>query len=192
MKALVSLCALGLLIPLAAGAMETKSGTNAAGKPKFTATEKMTAQATVLSVNKSKRIVTIRSADGDTVDIECGPQIKNFAQIHAGDVIDLAYSEKLTVEVGGAEAPGASGSVTATTAKPGEKPKGNVSSTYQYKATIKSIDKTKGTVDIQGADGREATITPKNPANLNKVKVGETVMFTYTEALALSIKKATK
>src|SRR4051812_2075354 len=100
MKMLVSLCAVGLLVPLAAGAVETKSETSANGKPKFTATETTTAQATVLSVNKAKRIVTVHTNAGDTVDVECGPQVKNFDQIHAKDVLNLTYNEKLTVEVG--------------------------------------------------------------------------------------------
>ena len=191
MKRIVWLCALVLaVVPFAAGAAETKSGTTKAGKPRFEASEKVTAEATVLSVNKTKRTVKVRTSDGDTVKVECGEQVKNFDQIQAKDVITMTYTEKLTVEVEGPGEPATSAEMTGSTAKPGEKPKGTVSGKVQYKANITAIDKANGTVSLKGADGREATVTPRNPANIDKVKVGDVVVFTYTEALAVSVTKA--
>jgi hypothetical protein len=64
-----------------------------------------------------------------------------------------------------------------------------VKGTLKYKASITAIDKEKGTVTLKGDDGRESTITPRNRANLDKVKVGDLVVFTYTEALAASVTK---
>jgi hypothetical protein len=191
MKRLVILCAVFLVaIPLAAGAAETKSGTTPSGKPRLEASQKVTAEATVLSVNKTKRTVKIKNADGDTIAVECGPQIKNFDQIHPKDVVTLTYTEKLTIEVEGPGEAGESAEVSATTAKPGEKPHARVGGKIQYKAHITAIDKTKGTVTMKGADGDEATVTARNPANLDKVKVGDVVVFTYTRALAASVTKA--
>jgi len=176
--------------PFVAGAAETKSGTTKSGKPRLEASQKVTGQATVLSVNKTKRTVKIVNADGDTVSVECGTQVKNFDQIHPKDVVTLTYVEKLTIEVEGPGEAGTTEEVTATTAKPGEKPKATVGGRIQYKANITAIDKAKGTVSLKGADGREATVTPRNPANLAKVNVGDLVVFTYTEALAASVTKA--
>ena len=90
MKRLVILCAVFLVaIPVAAGAAETKSGMTPSGKPRLEASQKVTGEATVLSVNKTKRTVKIKNADGDTITVECGPQIKNFDQIHPKDVVTL-------------------------------------------------------------------------------------------------------
>lgn len=189
-KQLVLLCALMVAVPVVAGAVETKHGTTKSGKPRLEASQKVTAEATVLSVNKTKRTVKIANADGDTLTVECGPEVKNFAQIHPKDVVTLTYTEKLTIEVEGPGEAGSSAEVSSTTAKPGEKPKASVGGKVQYKANITAIDKTNGTVSLKGADGREATVTPRNPANLDKVKVGDLVIFTYTEALAASVTKA--
>jgi len=177
-------------VPVSAGAVEVKSSVSASGKPHFEASEKVTAEATVLSINKAKRLVKLGTAEGDTVEVECGEEVKNFAQIKVKDVVTVTYTEKLTIEVEGPGEAGATAEANVQAAKPGEKPKGEVSAKIQYKANITAIDKAKGTVTLKGADGREATITPRNPANLDKVKVGDLVVFTYEEAVAASVTKA--
>lgn len=193
MRRLVWMCALILAaMPIAAGAAETKSGTTSSGKPRFEASQKVTAEATVLSVNKTKRTVKLATESGDTVSVECGKEVKNFNQIQVKDVVTITYTEKLTIEVGAPDAAAASGSepVQTTTAKAGEKPKATMTSKTQYRATITAIDKAAGTVSLKGEDGREATVTPRNPANLDKVQVGDVVLFTYSEALAASVTKS--
>lgn len=188
---LVLMCALFVAaLAMSAGAAEVKSTTTKSGKPRFEATEKVTGEATVLAVNKTKRTVKLHTADGDTVEIECGPEVKNFAQIKVKDVVTATYTEMLVIEVEGAGVAETSAEATMSAAKPGEKPKGEVKAKVQYKANITAIDKAAGSVTLKGTDGREATIKPRNPANLDKVKVGDLVVFTYSEALAVSVTKA--
>ena len=51
----------------------------------------------------------------------------------------------------------------------------------------------KGSLTLKSPDGREFTITPLHPENLELVAVGELVVFTYTESVAASVEKvATK
>ncbi|HTO89607.1 MAG TPA: hypothetical protein VMJ70_00625 [Candidatus Sulfotelmatobacter sp.] len=188
MKRILLSCAMLLGIAVAANAADVKTTTGANGKPRFEASDKITAESTVLSVNKTKRTLKIVNADGDTVVVECGPEVKNFAQIKAKDKVTVTYTEKLVVEVaGGPGSPAAGTEATSTSAKPGEKPKGSMTQKTHYKATITAIDKAAGTVALKGVDGHEITITPRNKANLDKVAVGDVVTFTYTENLAASV-----
>ena len=191
MKARIAL--LGLLVlalPVVASGADMKAGAAASDKPHFEASQQVTEQATVLSVNKSKRTVKLRTEAGDTVDVECGAEVKNFAQIKAKDIVTATYTEKLVVTVEGAGEAAETAEASMTSAKPGEKPKATASAKVTYKANITAIDKEKGTVSLKGTDGREATIKPRNPANLEKVNVGDLVVFTYTQALAVSVTKA--
>jgi hypothetical protein len=191
MRRLIMLCAVALcIVPIAAGAAEVKRGTTKSGKPHLEATEKVTAEATVLSVNKSKRTVTILTAEGDTVAVKCGPQVKNFDQIHAKDTVHITYTEKLTIEVQGPGEPGSTAEVSENTAKPGEKPKAGVTQKVQYRANVTAVDMTAGTVTLKGSEGEETTVTARDPKNVGKVKVGDLVVFTYTQALAASIAKS--
>ena len=186
MRWVLVLCS--MLVAVSASAAEVKHSTSKSGKPRIEATNKVTAEATVLSVNKSKRTVKVRAEDGDTLLIECGPENKNFAQIKAKDVVTVTYTEKLTIEIEkGPATPSAETETTTGTAKEGEKPHASITQHTKYKATISAIDTTAGTVTLKGMDGREATVTPRNRANLHKVEVGDLVVFTYTENLAASV-----
>ena len=40
-----------------------------------------------------------RANNGDTLDVTCGPEIKNFASIAKGDVVKAKYTETLMVHV---------------------------------------------------------------------------------------------
>ena len=173
-------------VSMAAG---TEKATTKNGKPYFEASEKVTAQATVLSVGKSNRHIKMRTEKGDTVTVTAGKQVKNFAQIKKGDVIKISYTEKLTVHVEAAGAPEVTDEATSATAKPGEKPKASFTNKTTYKATILSIDKEKKTVTLKGMDGAEYEVTPRHPENLDRVKEGELVVFTYTESIAASVEK---
>lgn len=193
MKRFVMLVALLLMLPVVAGAATAKSSASAgtkSAKPRFDATDKVTATATVLSVNSSNRHVKLRTESGDTVIVECGPEVKNFAQIKKGDVVNATYTERLSVTVEGPGTAAVTNEETSSQAKPGQKPSAGASQKVTYKATISSIDKEAKTATLKGYDGQEFTVTPRNPANLDKVNVGDLVVFTYTVAVAVSVEKA--
>jgi hypothetical protein len=59
-------------------------------------------------------------------------------------------------------------------------------------ATIEAMDKVSETVTLKGPDGDVVTVKVQDPANLEKVKVGDAIVITYTEAQALSIQSADK
>ena len=79
-----------------------------------------------------------------------------------------------------------------TRAQPGEKPAGRVGSSVTVTATITAIDMANDTVTITGPGGQSRTIKARNPANLRKVKVGDPVDITYSEALAVSVRPVSK
>src|SRR5215831_11861840 len=57
-------------------------------------------------------------------------------------------------------------------------------------ATVESIDLSTRTVVLKGADGKtESVVVPEGIANLDKLKVGDTVTATYAVALAAQLMK---
>jgi hypothetical protein len=181
-------------LPTSAGAQDAaktgaKTGTTKAGKPYFEASDKVTANATVVKIDKATRYVWLRGEHGDTTKVKAGAEVKNFAQIAVGDMVEITYTEKLTITVEPAGAAESTSETMTAAAKPGEKPAGSVTERTQYKATITAIDKTAGTATLKGYDGDEFVVTPIHPENLSKVSVGELVVFTHTSAVAASVKK---
>ena len=56
--------------------------------------------------------------------------------------------------------------------------------------TIEGLDRPTETVTLKGPLGRYVTVRTADPANLPHLRIGETVVVTYTEALAISLEKA--
>jgi len=159
------------------------------GKPYFEATSDVTEQASVTAIDAATRLVTLKKENGETTEITAGDAVKNFAQIKVGDLVKIRYTEKLTIHV---EAAGTPEMVTETTtgaAKLGDKPAASATERTQYKASIEAIDKANGTATLKSYNGETFVMTPLHPENLDKVSVGELVVFTYTEAVAASVEK---
>ena len=56
--------------------------------------------------------------------------------------------------------------------------------------TVKAVDLDKKTVTVEGPSGRVETIDAKEARNLDQVKVGDKVTVTYTQALAVFVRKS--
>jgi len=181
-----------LVFPVAAwadGATETH-GTTKAGLPYFQASEVVTGQGKVIAIDKKLRDVSILGAEGDTVIVTCGPEVKNFAQIVVGDVVKVKYKEILTIHVEEGGAPHAEAGTTEKTAEMGHKPAASAHDKLQFSGSITAINKEKGTVTLKGVQGDEYELSPRVKSNLDKVKVGQLVVFTYEQIVAASIQKA--
>jgi hypothetical protein len=155
-----------------------------------TAIAKITA--TVEKIDYEKRLVTLKGPEGNIRTIKVGEEARNFSQVKVGDKVAIEFYESLLVEVlkAGEAKPGAQAGSVVGRAKPGEKPAGVAINTITVTATIDKIDKKAQTVTLKGPEGNKETIKAKDPNNLKKVKVGDNVVISYTEALAISVEKA--
>ena len=151
-------------------------------------------QATVTAIDLPTRMVTLKTPDGKETTIYVDERARNLPQLRVGDVVKVAYMEALAWQVkkAGKAKPGADAEVAAARTKPGEKPGGGVARRISITATIEAIDLANGTVTLKGPEGNTRTIKARNPANLKKVKVGDLVDITYTEAIAIKVEAAPK
>jgi len=79
-----------------------------------------------------------------------------------------------------------------TVGLPVGRPAGVVGTETSVNATITGIDKKAKTATLKGEDGKSVTVTPRDPKNLEKVKVGDRLVITYTDAVAVKVEKAEK
>ena len=187
MKRLITLAL--LLVPVLAFAESTEKSGMQDGRPYFQATESMSQTGKVVAINAATREVTVLVSKRDTVILECGPEVKNFAQIAKGDVVKAKYTETLTVHVEETGNPTMTTESNSSSAKPGEKPHASQNDRLRFSATITHINKEHGSVTLKGYRGNSWELTPRDPANLDKVKVGQLVVFTYDAAVAASVEK---
>lgn len=60
----------------------------------------------------------------------------------------------------------------------------------KMRGTISAIDKEKSTITLKGQKGRTITLDVHDPSKLETLKVGDPVVGTYIEAIAIEVKKA--
>jgi hypothetical protein len=114
--------------------------------------------------------------------------VVNLPQVRVGDKVAVDYYESFAVRMAkpGEVRDEVKGMVGL--AKPGEKPGYVEAAETTVTAAILDIDKTRETVALKGPDGDVVAVKVANPANLDKVKVGDTIVITYTEALAIAVR----
>jgi hypothetical protein len=154
----------------------------------------VTATATVVAVDQAKRIVTLKGPEGNISDFKVGDDVRNLAQVKAGDVVTLKYYQSIMIELM-KHAKGTEGMQTKTSmerARTGEKPHGVVGGQVTITAKITAINKKDQTVSMKGPAGKTVVVKAENPKNLELIKVGDEVMITYTEAVAISVAGAKK
>ena len=168
--------------PPAAKATETKPGVVFA--------ETTTLQATVEAVDPATREVTLKGPKGKIVTIKAGPEVKNFDQIHVGDVLTARYLESVALVVRKTDAgPSANESRTVEVAPKGQKPAARIVETKEVTATVEAIDYATRSVTLRGPEGNTRTIkVDPSVKRLNEVKKGDQVVARYTEGLAISVK----
>jgi hypothetical protein len=195
-KGLVVAAAVVLMLSLASGVFaQYKAGAPAAPaeQPKVVREAEAVMTATVVAIDMEKRIVTLKGEDGEVRDIKVGEEAVNLPQVKVGDLVTVKFYESIAVEVIQPGTYAGTGEKTAIVrAKPGEMPGGMAARQVTVTATITAIDKKKGTLTLKGPDGNKVVAKAEDPKNLDKVKVGDELLITYTEALAISVEKAKK
>jgi hypothetical protein len=184
-----------LLLPIAAGAWAAEqSAAKKEGPPAWKTSSLVEETATVEAIDQATRMVTLKGAKGNTITFKASDEVRNLAQVKVGDVVKFAYYESLAVRVlkKGEAFPTAGESAGMARAKPGEKPAGVVGSETSVNATITAIDKKAKTATLKGEDGKSVTVKPLRPEKLNEVKVGDRLVITYTEAVAVKVEEAGK
>ncbi|HTP65389.1 MAG TPA: hypothetical protein VMJ66_08365 [Geobacteraceae bacterium] len=152
----------------------------------------LTRTATVEAVDVEHRVVTLKGEQGKIFDVRVVPEAKNLAQLKKGDMVTLKYYEAVSAQVYKAgEAPKITEATAAMeTAKAGAKPGGKLAYQATTTATIEAIDVKKPAVTLKTADGKTLAVKVQRPKLLANVKVGDEVVITYTEAVAISVTKA--
>jgi hypothetical protein len=196
MKTTVIALMLGVIVPSAAfGAdparspMIAQAKTDQEAAPKFKEARLLTVRGTVEAIDKDKQTVTLKGPRQSlTVHVR---DPKKLEAIKVGDPVLAKYYESLIIELKkpGEGAPVVSVGQGRATSKPGETPAGAVAQQITVPATIVGIDKKAQTATIKGPDGDSVTVKARDPKNLDKVKVGDNIEITYTEALAISLDK---
>jgi uncharacterized OB-fold protein len=156
--------------------------------------QEITVRATVEKVDQKERLVTLRGPDGNTDTIRVGPEVKNLPQLKRGDEVIATYYQSVAFQVvKSADAKlGISGKEGAAAAPIGSKPGAMGARVITLVADIVKLDRANQQAMLKGPEGKTITVNVQNPENFDKVKVGDRVEITLTEAIAIDVRPAEK
>ncbi len=178
-----------LLITALIFSLSLQAGEKAAAteKPSFSATRTMQMTAVVDAVDREARTVTLKGPEGNTRTIKARDDSNNIDQIEVGDLVNVEFVQHMSIEVfanDGME-PG-SGTMAATAVnEEGETPAAVEMITTVTTATVKEINIEANTFKLKWPGGEIKEYEAQDPENLKKAEVGDLVVTTYTEAIAL-------
>jgi hypothetical protein len=156
--------------------------------------------ATVESVDQAQRTVLLRGPQGGLMTVVAGPEVRNLAQVKAGDQVIVRYREALAAELAkpGTTAPAPRVTERTERAPLGEQPRGAAEQSIKARVKITRIDARHNLVSFIGPAQIERTtevLDPEMQKFLHTLHVGDEVDLTYTEAVAVTVepmKKPTK
>jgi len=175
------------MVTAAVAALLVASVAIAAQKPVSVA-ETTTNTATIVAIDKTSRIVTLKGKEGFTVDVLCGPEVQRFDALKVGDTVTFRYHASVVSAISRPGDKPKDPISTNVTRTPGAKPGGTVAQQLNATVTIEEIDPQAPSVSVKTDDGRRMAFKIEDKKNLEGYKVGDKVNITYTQALAVSVK----
>jgi len=155
--------------------------------------EQVTMQGTVSAINKETREITLMSKEGGLVTLTAGEEIERFDEIAVDDVLQFDYytyikaefreptaeelAEPLQMMAEGGKAP------------EGMDPAAVIGAIAKAVVTIEVINRPNMVVTVKGPNGNYVSIPVEDENLITELKIGEVLILTYAEAMAVSLEK---
>jgi hypothetical protein len=158
---------------------------------KATASRLATDTATIVALDVAGRTITLKRRSGQMQTIRVGPDVTRLSEFAVGDVIRVDYRQDLELEY---QAPDAKtvameSGVTAGRADREKAPGAVASAGVQGTVTVTAIDAAARLVSFQEPGGNVYQVKAGPTVHLEKLKVGDRLLATYVEAVAINLVK---
>jgi hypothetical protein len=191
-RIVVTLLALGLVLALPL----SRAFADAPAKPTPAVGEEvlLTLTATIEALNLETREVSLKGPAGNVYTFPVDPRVKRLAEFKVGDAVTLDYYASLAAELRAPTAEETKEPLVvlkdAGKAEAGAAPAAGAYRIIRAVVTIEGLDRPTGTATVKGPRGNYVVIQVRDPAMLPKLRIGDTVVVVYTEALAVRLEKA--
>lgn len=182
-----------LPISLALVAMSAWAGEEAAEmeRPSLYASQTAIVSAVVTAIDHETRVVTVQKDNGESITFTASEEARNLPQVQVGDMLMAEYEETLSIEVmanEGLEPAVATADAMARTDE-GQMPGGAMMEATVITAVVEDINIEANTFKLRYADDSVKEYTARNPDNLVRSKVGDLVVITATQAVAIVVEE---
>ena len=150
--------------------------------------------AVITAIDAKTRELTLEGSLGNLITITAGPELARFDELAVGDMVNATYTASVSGELRAPTEEELANPLIvldaeAIKAQKDEDPGAAVGVTVRAVCTIEGMNRVTGTVMLKDSDGGFHLIEDVDPAKMADVNIGQTVVVTYTEAVALSLDK---
>ena len=182
---------LGLCLAVTSLAQDNKSSAAAALTREDALLVSVTAK--VEALNLEKREITLKGPLGNVVTLVADQRVKRLNEIKVGDEVTADYFVALLAELRKPTAEEKKNPLTVLDAKakapPGTSPAAGGLRMFKVLATVEGLDRPTRSLTLKGPLANYITVRARDLDNLQKLRLGDTIVVTYAEALAVSLEK---
>ena len=147
----------------------------------------VTVAGTVETIDKSKRAVNIKTADGKFVALDVPASAKRFDELKVGDKVKATYNNNVLVRLKPAGEAAVDSADASSTMGKGAQPGGTASMVRTMTASISEIDKGASSMTFVGPNGWKYSRRIVDPTVFDQVKVGDKVDITWSTDVAIAV-----
>lgn len=148
--------------------------------------------ATIESIDKANRAVTLKRANGTSLEIKAPPEMQGFDKLKVGDQVTATYYEATAVSVRKPGDPAPPAGPTTVIERKERAPGSETRRAQTLRFTVRAIDLKAPSLIVADAQGHVVTLAVQEPKRLEALKVGDTVDVTYFESLMISVSPPAK
>ena len=149
--------------------------------------------AKVEAVDLENREVTLKGPLGNIVTFVADQRVKRFNEIKVGDEVTAEYYVAVVAELREPTAEEKESPLTVLDSKakapPGTSPAAGGLRMFKVVATVEGLDRPTRSITLKGPRGKYVAVRARDLENLQKLRLGDTIVVTYAEALAVSLEK---
>jgi hypothetical protein len=149
---------------------------------------------TITDIDYAARELTLKDAQGQSETFSVGKGVQRFNEAKVGDKVSIDFYRGSTAEVRKPTPEEAQNPlvITESTGRtgPDQAPAGTAQRQIRAVVTIEELDVQNQTVTVKGPRGRRYVSHVADPSNFDKVRVGDTIVLTFTESTAISLTPA--
>jgi len=151
--------------------------------------------ATISDINYETREVDLTDSSGKVRSLTVDPRVKRFSELKVGDkvTVDIVVSALAEVRAPTEEELANPGSVSRGTVRsPGSGGlAGSVTEVVKSVVTIVGLNLLNESITVLTEEGELVDVRVENVDNLKKLRLGDTIVVTYFEAVAVSVEQLT-
>jgi len=149
---------------------------------------------TITDIDYPNREMTLMGSDGRVATFAVDKEVRRFNEARVGDKVSMDYYLGVTAEIR-KPTPDEERNplvVLDSEARTGldQAPAGHTTRRIRAVVTIEALDRTAQTVTVKGPRGKRFVARVKDPSRFDRVRVGDTILMTFTEASGVSLKPA--